>query len=69
MDARTYDLERPHYRAAPSVTVRRSVHRSPLPVYHDCGGLTRGGGEEGRLASQMLQVATWTKGTSRLGPP
>jgi len=46
---------------APSVAVWRSVHTSRLPVYHGCGGRTRGGGEEGRLVQS--NAAKWTKGT------
>jgi len=30
-------------RCPPSVTVWRSVHTSPFPIYHVCGGRTRGG--------------------------
>jgi len=51
---------------APSVAVWRSVHTSPLLVYHGCGGRTRGGERRADSAIQMLQHEL--KGPSRLGP-
>jgi len=41
--------------------VQFTVHTSTLPVYHGCGGRTRGGGEDGRLGQS--NAAIWTKGT------